>query len=272
MSRSDTNQQPENSATKKIEQIWSGVWRSQQNLGSEAFFSHPLFLSGYRAMTRYLGDLRGKVLEAGGGTGRYGIKLASDNPGCQVDVVDISADSISMGVRLAQERGVSNVEFKIADLMRLPFDDNHYDCVISDAVIQVFDDYSAAVREMARVLKPGGVMIISGCNFWNLHTAYKWLLSVTGRAYQYGYEKSFTHHELAVAVRGCGLQVIAADGFAPGYGAARLRFLPFRFLGRLIDLLAFFGDRVANGRVSKIFGFEIMVVAVKPGAADAQHS
>jgi SAM-dependent methyltransferase len=263
MSRSDTDRQTEIDAVNHVEKIWSGVWRSQQDLGADTFFRHPLFLSGYRAMVRHLAGWDGKVLEAGGGPGRYGIKLASDNPNCRVDVVDISADSIDLGKRLARERGVSNVQFTIADIMSLPFEDNSYDCVISDAVIQVFENYTDAVSEMARVLKPGGVMIIAACNFWNPHTIYKWVLSAAGLGYQYGFEKSFTHRELADAISASGLRVVAADGFAPGYGAARLRFFPFRLLGSVIDLLAFVGDKIAGGRFSKTFGFEILVVATK---------
>src|SRR5690242_18543358 len=109
MSNNNTDQRQDSSARADIGAIWSNVWRSQQAVNADAVFRHALFVSGYRAVTRNLGGIGGTLLEAGGGTGRYGIELALRNPQARVDVVDISQESIDTGERLANERAVRNV-------------------------------------------------------------------------------------------------------------------------------------------------------------------
>ena len=257
------NQLPDGTSKSDINSIWSRVWHTQKMVDTEKFFSSPFFISGFRAISKNIGTLNGKVLEAGGGTGRFGIELARTNKNCQIDIIDISEESINLAKRLARERGVFNVTCNTADIMALPFSDNTYDYIVSDAVIQVFQNYESAVAEMARVLRPKGIILISVCNFWNFHTFYKAVLSFIGKPYKYGYEKSFRLSELKYTIERCGLRFLRVDGFAVGYGITRLQYLPFRILGKLTDWFTFLGDILTDGYISRVFGFEILIIATK---------
>jgi ubiquinone/menaquinone biosynthesis C-methylase UbiE len=56
----------------------------------------------------------------------------------------------------ATAAGLTNVEVRDGDATRLPLDDATVDIVISNGVLNLVPDKPAAVREIARVLKPGG--------------------------------------------------------------------------------------------------------------------
>src|SRR5947199_2420221 len=56
----------------------------------------------------------------------------------------------------ADRRGIHWIEFTEADVEALPFDERSFDLVVTYTGLHCFPDPSAAIREMARVLKPGG--------------------------------------------------------------------------------------------------------------------
>jgi SAM-dependent methyltransferase len=60
----------------------------------------------------------------------------------------------------ATERGIQNVEFVVADMERLPFEDETFDAVISNGAFCLAPNKEKAFAEIFRVLKPGGRMSI----------------------------------------------------------------------------------------------------------------
>jgi len=249
---------------KEIDKVWKKVWMSQKDVEPSDIFSHRLFLEGYHAMRNHIPMDAMSILEAGGGTGRYGIQIACDHPNSEVLVIDTVRESLELGKTLASRRGAKNIKFEINDMMSFSYVDNQFDCVFSDAVIQVFKNHQDAVNEMARVCKQGGVVIISVCNKWNFHTFYKVMLQILNRPYMYGYEKSFSHLELLECVHNAGLKETAKGGFFVSYGIRRHNKLICRVASKLCDLLVKPLDFISNGYVSNMFGFEIYIVARKP--------
>jgi ubiquinone/menaquinone biosynthesis C-methylase UbiE len=105
-----------------------------------------------------------RLLDAGCGPGSITIGLAEaiaprdgEQAGDTVGI-DFSADAIDAARALAAERGVTNVRFDISDVYALPFEDASFDAAFCHAVLQHLADPVAALQEMRRVLKPGGVI------------------------------------------------------------------------------------------------------------------
>ena len=100
----------------------------------------------------------GVALDVGSGPGNVTASLArAAGPDGLALGVDISEPMLARAVRA--EAG-PQVGFIRADAQRLPLRDNTVDAVISTAVLQLIPDHTAAVAEMARVLRPGGRLAI----------------------------------------------------------------------------------------------------------------
>jgi len=75
--------------------------------------------------------------------------------------IDMTPDMIDRARRNAARQGVQNVEFHLATIDRLPLPSESVDCLISNCVINLAPDKRAVLREMHRVLKPGGRVAVS---------------------------------------------------------------------------------------------------------------
>ena len=98
------------------------------------------------------------VLDVGCGPGTITIDLARRvAPGVVVGI-DASDAPLDGARKDAEAQGVDNVRFGVADVGRLPFAAGTYDVVHAHQVLQHIADPVAALREMARVCKPGGIV------------------------------------------------------------------------------------------------------------------
>ena len=247
-------------------EVWREKWRALEGVSAKTIFNHRLFVEAFPIVRKYIPKKFDNLLDAGGGTGRYGLKIAQDFPESSITISDIVEESIVVSKNIAEQAGIENVHFKKDDILLSSFPNNHFDVVFSDAVIQHIHDYRRAISEIKRITKPGGRILISTVNFWNFHGFYKFLLKLAGGKYSYGYEKLFSKKELSAVMKKEGIRVIATDGFYVGYGIFRLKthHQIFHFLGRLINRLSKILD-VGTGRFfSRTFGFEILVVGEKP--------
>jgi len=102
-----------------------------------------------------------RILEVGPGTGYYTLEVAEwVKPGGQVDILDLQQEMLDHTMGRAGERGLANVTPTQSDATAMPYEDGIYDAAFLVAVLGEIPDQEAALRELARVLKPGGRLIV----------------------------------------------------------------------------------------------------------------
>lgn len=102
-----------------------------------------------------------QVIDVGTGPGHLALRVAELHPSSSVTGVDFSPMQVRAARRLGRNRAVANCTFSRADAMHLPFDTTRFDAVLSVGSIKHWPDAGRGVREMGRVLRPGGRMILS---------------------------------------------------------------------------------------------------------------
>lgn len=122
-----------------------------------------------RLLLDRIGPARGLcILDVGCGDGVLATRLARS--GARVTGIDASADMIASARRRATAAGVE-IDLRQGDAGDLPFLDERFDCVVSVATLCFVDDPRQTIREMVRVLKPGGRLILGVLGRWNLWAA-----------------------------------------------------------------------------------------------------
>jgi ubiquinone/menaquinone biosynthesis C-methylase UbiE len=102
-----------------------------------------------------------RLLEIGVGTGYYSLDLAEwVAPEGTLELFDLQQKFLDHVMRTAEERGVSNLLPTQGDATNLPHEDACVDVVILTAVLGEIPDAAAALREIRRVLKPDGRLVV----------------------------------------------------------------------------------------------------------------
>ena len=103
----------------------------------------------------------GRALELGCGTGFFLLNLMQAGIAERGSVTDISPGMVEVALRNA--RGLElDVDGRVADAETIPYDDATFDLVVGHAVLHHIPDVEQALREVVRVLKPGGRFVFAG--------------------------------------------------------------------------------------------------------------
>jgi demethylmenaquinone methyltransferase / 2-methoxy-6-polyprenyl-1,4-benzoquinol methylase len=95
-----------------------------------------------------------RLLDVASGTGDLALEIQDQCPRCEVIASDFCAEMLAH----ASSRGIART--LVADALQLPFQDAEFDVVTVAFGLRNMSDYPAALREMHRVLKPGGRLVI----------------------------------------------------------------------------------------------------------------
>jgi len=109
-------------------------------------------------------DIR-RGLDVGCGPGQFTILVAERLPSAELWGIDLAPTMIELARQHATESAAGNrVHFQVADVAALPFPENHFDAVSSSGSIKHWPDPVAGLREIHRVLVPGGRAFIGEMN------------------------------------------------------------------------------------------------------------
>lgn len=111
------------------------------------------------------------VLDVGCGPGTITLGLAESVAPGEVVGVDLQEAMVDRARALAAERGIANVRFDLADAYELPFSDRSFDAALEHRVLMHLADPVRGLREVRRVLRPGGVL---GLRDVDIATAVRW--------------------------------------------------------------------------------------------------
>lgn len=203
-------------------------------VGRRKLFAREIARAGVPAEAR--------VLDVGTSTGTN-LRMLRDRDFRYVEGLDVSPEA----ARYCAEKGLGSVH--VGDVCAMPFADDSFDLVLATDVIEHVDDDAQALAEIARVLKPAGLAIVTV-------PAFKALYGLQDRVG--GHRRRYLKAGLAARLRGAGFQVESMFYF--NY----LLFVPIWVARRLIDL---FGARLnseaevnsplMNWFLGKVFAFDV---------------
>ena len=142
----------------------------------------PVFAQGRRAAIEAAEQIGGRVLEVGVGTG---ISLPAYRRSTRLYGVDVSEPMLEKARERVAELQLGNVEgLAVMDAERLEFADNEFDVVVAQYVVTAVPNPEAALDEFARVVRPGGEIILTsrvGAEAGMRGTLEKWFSPVANR-------------------------------------------------------------------------------------------
>jgi ubiquinone/menaquinone biosynthesis C-methylase UbiE len=101
------------------------------------------------------------VLDVGTGTAQIPIELCRADPSSRVLAVDAAAHMLTLArSNIARAGFTSRIEPRLVDAKRLPLGDGIYTAVMSNSIVHHIPNPLAVLREMVRVLRPGGVLFV----------------------------------------------------------------------------------------------------------------
>ena len=205
----------------------------------------------YELVLQYLVPVKDRrVLEVACGRGGFAKMLAAK--GALMFGADFSSTALQIARGKASENGagIGCASLAQADAQYLPYKDNSFDIVISCETIEHLQEPAAAIKEMARVSRNGGLLYLTTPNYFNAMGIYSIYARARGKKATPGSDQPIDHVFLFPRVRrmvkGAGWTIVRSDGtvhqfpILPGHNPLSLPALESnRTLRRILSPLAF---------------------------------
>ncbi|MFN2617029.1 MAG: class I SAM-dependent methyltransferase [Thermoleophilaceae bacterium] len=102
-----------------------------------------------------------RLLEVGPGTGYYALPVAGWlEPAGRLDILDLQQEMLDHTMSRARDAGLANLTATCADAREMPYQDDSFDGAYLVTVLGEVPDQEAALRELRRVVKPGGRIVV----------------------------------------------------------------------------------------------------------------
>jgi SAM-dependent methyltransferase len=222
--------------------VWDRFWSAKTDL-SEVYGTDGRVVEALE----HLGDWAGQaILEVGCGSGRDGIEMALR--GAHAVLLDLSLPALRTARGAAQEAGVE-VSLVLGDTLHLPFRTGSLDCVFHQGLLEHLREPAIVVKENARVLKKGGILLADVPQTFHAYTILK-KAAMFLRIWFAGWETQFTPRRLRNLLVASGLEVDCVYGrwFKPSLPYRILRQGLARALGLRLPLYPQGPRSLARGR------------------------
>jgi ubiquinone/menaquinone biosynthesis C-methylase UbiE len=143
------------------------------------------------------------ALEVAAGTGLFSVAIARRVT--RLVATDYAPAMLRILEQRAREHGLTNVKCVPADIHALPFASESFDAVVAANVLHLLPDLPKALAELARVLKPNGVLVAP--TFCHDETRLSWLVSRVLAVTGFPSRRRFTAASLRAALAGAGFAV-----------------------------------------------------------------
>jgi ubiquinone/menaquinone biosynthesis C-methylase UbiE len=107
------------------------------------------------------------VLELGPGPGYFSPAVARVVAAGRLVLVDIQPEMLDMARACLDARGLTNIEYRCGDAMCLPAESESFDVAFLLSVLGEIPDRNACLREIRRVLRPGGLLSVTEFSVWD---------------------------------------------------------------------------------------------------------
>lgn len=148
-----------------------------------------------------------RVLDVGCADGLLTARLAAARPQWMMAGLDLSAEAIALAVQQRQRLGVGNLELVRADATRLPAPSGSADLVLALECLAEIPDDAAVATELARVLRPGGLLVIHVP-----HADWVPVLSGSPRTWRREVRHGYTEDSVCALLQAAGLRITSVRG------------------------------------------------------------
>lgn len=102
-----------------------------------------------------------QTLDVGTGTAQIPMELCRRTPAYDVVAIDLAAEMLKVGAKNVAAAGLGDrIRLERIDAKQLPWDDARFDVVMSNSIVHHIPDPIVSIREMFRVLRPGGCIFV----------------------------------------------------------------------------------------------------------------
>ena len=202
------------------ENIRSKTERYLQTNPMDRFETDSAWRAKVLAIEAALNGIKGLVLDIGGNTGGEASVLSQR--GLRIVVSDINEYALDVSRQRVRKFGLKSPWFVACDAHHLPFEDASFSAVTVIEALHHFSDYGQALREIHRILKPGGRLYSTEPNALNpLRRASEVRDRLRGTI-----EKSFTAGQLRLLCADAGFSKVEVKPFAIGRSSWKLKEVP----------------------------------------------
>ncbi len=153
----DTEPMDPSAIKEVVRRHWAGRAATFDQAPNHGLHDHAQRAAWTSRLATWAGPAPVDALDAGCGTGFLALQLAA--LGHRVAGVDVAEEMVTLARQKAEAAGLS-VDWRQGDAERLPFEDASFDLLVERHVIWTLPDPSGALAEWARVLRPGGRLVL----------------------------------------------------------------------------------------------------------------